>query len=384
MNMKAAGEVIFWLSAAALFYTYVGYPILIAAISSLRPRRVKRGEYWPKVSVIITAFNEERALAAKLENTLALDYPRDLLEVIVASDCSTDRTDQITKEFASRGVTLHRQTERLGKTAAQNAAIEKAQGEVVVFSDATSHYQTDVLKMIVPNFADEQVGCVGGRLVYVDQHQSDIGRGAKSYWGYETFLKRHESRARSLIGVSGCLYAVRRSAYAPLENDACSDFIIATKMVEQGLRAVFEPNAICTEETNQRPGNELKMRVRVIAQTFADLWRNRAMMNPFRSGLYAWQLFSHKVMRYLVPFFLLALLAASAILAFDSPLYRIVFLLQMLGYSCAVLSWLLERSGVRSRVLALPHYFLLANVASVIALFQFLRGERYARWQPIR
>jgi cellulose synthase/poly-beta-1,6-N-acetylglucosamine synthase-like glycosyltransferase len=180
------------------------------------------------------------------------------------------------------------------------------------------------------------------------------------------------------------LYAVRRSAYVPLEHDACSDFIIATKMVEQGLRAVFEPNAVCTEETNQRPANEMKMRVRVIAQTFSDLWRNRAMMNPFRSGLYAWQLFSHKVMRYFVPFFLLALLAASATLSFGSPLYRIGFLLQMLGYSCAVVSWLLAKSGVRIRVLALPHYFLLANVASVIALFQFLRGERYARWQPIR
>jgi cellulose synthase/poly-beta-1,6-N-acetylglucosamine synthase-like glycosyltransferase len=384
MNMKAAGELVFWLSVAALFYTYAGYPMLIAAVSWLRPRGVKRGEYLPQVSVIITAFNEQRALAAKLENTLALDYPRDLLEVIVASDCSTDRTDEITKAFAARGVKLHRQPERLGKTAAQNAAIEKALGEVVVFSDATSHYQPDVLKMIVPNFADKQVGCVGGRLVYVDHHQSDIGRGAKSYWGYETFLKRHESRACSLIGVSGCLYAVRRSVYVPLENDACSDFIIATKMVEQGLRAVFEPNAICTEETNQRPSNEMKMRVRVIAQTFSDLWRNRAMMNPFRSGLYAWQLFSHKVMRYFVPFFLLALLAASATLSFGSPLYRIVFLLQILGYSCAVLSWLLEKSGVRSRVLALPHYFVLANVASVIALFQFLRGERYARWQPIR
>src|SRR5256714_1449550 len=384
MNMKAAGEIVFWLGAAALFYTYVGYPILIAAVSSLRPRDVKRGESLPQRSVTTTVFNEERALGAKLENTLALDYPRDLLEVIVASDCSTDRTDQIANEFALRGVKLHRQAERLGKTAAQNSAIEKAQGEVVVFSDATSHYQPNVLKMIVPNFADAQVGCVGGRLIYVDHQQSDIGRGAKSYWGYETFLKRHESRACSLIGVSGCLYAVRRSAYVPLENDACSDFIIATKMVEQGLRAVFEPNAICTEETNQRPANEMKMRVRVIAQTFSDLRRNRTMMNPFRSGLYAWELFSHKVMRYFAPFFLLALLGASATLSFDSPLYRIVLLLQMLGYSCAVVSWLLEKSGVRSRVLALPHYFLLANVASVIALFQFLRGERYARWQPIR
>lgn len=384
MNMRAASEIIFWLSAAALFYTYVGYPMLIAAISSLRPRRVKRGEYSPKVSVIITAFNEERALAAKLENTLALDYSRNLLEVIVASDCSTDRTDEIAREFSAHGVILHRQAERLGKTAAQNAAVEKASGEIIVFSDATSHYEPDVLKMIVPNFADQTVGCVGGRLIYLDRKDTDVGRGAKSYWGYETFLKRHESRACSLIGVSGCLYAVRRSAYVPLENDACSDFIIATKMVEQGLRAVFEPDAICNEETNQQPDNELKMRVRVIAQTFSDLWRNRAMMNPFRSGLYAWQLISHKVMRYFVPFFLLTLFASSGMLSLTSPLYRIIFLLQGLGYACAIVSWPLEKSGVRSRVLALPYYFVLANVASVIALFQFLRGERYARWQPIR
>jgi cellulose synthase/poly-beta-1,6-N-acetylglucosamine synthase-like glycosyltransferase len=303
---------------------------------------------------------------------------------MVASDCSTGRTDEIVGDFASRGVLLHRQAERLGKTAAQNAAVEKASGEIIVFSDATSHYKSDVLKTIVPSFADQSVGCVGGGLIYVDRQETGVGRGAKSYWGYENFLKRHESRAGSLIGVSGCLYAVRRSAYVPLEDDACSDFIIATKMVEQGLRAVFEPDAICTEETNQRPANELKMRVRVIAQTLSDLWRNRAMMNPFRSGLFAWQLFSHKVMRYFVPFFLLSLLAASGLLSLSSPLYRMIFLLQALGYSCAIVSWLLEKSGVRSRVLALPHYFVLANVASVVALFKFLRGEKYARWQPIR
>lgn len=384
MTMTTAGEIVFWISAAALCYTYVGYPLLIAVVSSLFPRRVRRKDHPTSVSIIITAYNEERALAAKLENTLALEYPSELMEVIVTSDCSTDRTDEIAKEFASRGVRLHRQFERLGKTAAQNAAVEKARGEIIVFSDATSHYQSDVLQTIMPNFADDKVGCVGGRLVYVDEKDTDVGRGAKSYWGYETFLKRHESRACSLIGVSGCLYAVRRSAYVPLENDACSDFIIATKMVEQGLRAVFEPRAVCTEETNQRPDNELKMRVRVIAQTFSDLWRNRAMMNPFRSGLYAWQLFSHKVMRYFVPFFLIVLFAASGFLSLSSPLYRIFFLLQGLGLLCAIASWMLEKSGVRSRVLGLPHYFMLANLASLIALYKFVRGERYARWQPIR
>ncbi len=383
MSINYAAEIIFWLSAAALFYTYVGYPTLIAAISILRPRKVKRADDEPAVTIIITAYNEERALAAKIENTLALDYPRELLEIIVASDCSTDRTDEIARSFAARGVQIHRQRQRLGKTAAQNAAVEIARGEIILFSDATSLYQPDVLRRILPNFADPSVGCVGGRLIYVDPGDTRVGRGAKSYWNYETFLKRHESRACSLIGVSGCLYAVRRSAYVSLYHEACSDFIIATKMIEQGLRTIYEPDAVCTEETNQRQDNEMKMRVRIIAQTFTDLWRHRAMLNPLRSGLYGMQLISHKVMRYLVPFFLMGLFAASAALS-ASFLYRILFVAQVLGYSCAALAWLLERIGVHSRLLALPQYFVLANIASLIAMFKFLRGERYARWEPIR
>jgi cellulose synthase/poly-beta-1,6-N-acetylglucosamine synthase-like glycosyltransferase len=384
MSITRLSEVIFWLSAAALCYTYVGYPILIALISTLSPRKVKRGWFEPSVTIVITAYNEERALAEKIQNTLRLDYPSELLKIIVASDASTDRTDEIVRSFSAQGVRLHRQTERLGKTAAQNAAVEKASGEIILFSDATSLYQRNVLKTILPNFFDETVGCVGGRLIYVDPADSRIGRGAKSYWNYESFLKQHESRACSLIGVSGCLYAVRRAAYVPLYNEACSDFIIATKMVEQGLRAVYEPAAICTEETNQRHDNELKMRVRVIAQTFTDLWRHRSMLNPLTSGLYGVQLISHKVLRYMVPFFLIGLVAASAALSGVSMIYRLVFALQAVGYACAVVGGSLERIGVRSRVLALPQYFVLANLASLIAMFKFLRGERYAKWEPIR
>lgn len=383
MTLRLMAEVIFWLSAAALFYTYAGYPLLLALVSAVRPRRVRRGDFESTVSVIITAYNEERDLAAKLENTLALDYPTELLEIIVASDCSSDRTDDIVKEFAPRGVRLLRQPQRLGKTAAQNAAVTQARGDVILFSDATSLYQPDAVLALLPNFADPTVGCVAGRLIYVEPAQSRVGRGARSYWSYETFLKRHESRACSLIGASGCLYAVRRTAYVPLYHEACSDFIIATKMVEQGLRAIYEPNAVCTELTNRRSDNELKMRVRIIAQTFTDLWRHIGMMNPFRSGFYAIQLFSHKVMRYLVPFFLMALFVASAALA-GSVFYRILFTAQLAGYACAALAWVLDLVGIRSRLLAFPQYFVLANIASLIALYKFLRGERYAHWEPIR
>jgi cellulose synthase/poly-beta-1,6-N-acetylglucosamine synthase-like glycosyltransferase len=377
-------EPLFWMSFAALVYTYVGYPLLLAVLSRLRPRAIRRAEHTPVVSVIITAYNEERDLAAKLENTLALDYPAEKLEIIVASDCSTDGTDQIAAAYAGRGIRLHRQPERLGKTAAQNAAVALARGEILVFSDATSHYRPDVLRALVPNFADPIVGCVAGQLVYVDPARTNVGRGSRSYWGYETFLKRHESRLGSLVGVSGCLYAVRRSAYVPLYDEACSDFLIATKMVEQGLRAVYEPGAVCTEETNRRTDRELRMRVRIITRTVSDLWRHRGMMNPLRGGFYAVQLVSHKLLRYLVPFFLLGCLGASVLLAPRSDFFVAVLLLQAVFYGAAAAAWVLERCGARSGLLALPLYFVLANLASLIGVFKFLRGECYVRWEPIR
>ena len=383
--MSWLAEILFWASAAALAYTYAGYPLLVWAVSRLRPRALARGACEPTVSVVVTAYNEERDLAAKLANTLALDYDPRKLEVIVASDCSTDRTDEIARSFAARGVRLHRQPERLGKTAAQNAAVELARGEVVLFSDATTLYEPDVLRAMVPNFADPSVGCVAGHLVYVDPARTGTGRGARSYWGYETFLRRHESRACSLIGAPGCLYAVRRAAYVPLYHEACSDFIIATKMVEQGLRAVYEPRAVCTEETNSRAGKEFGMRVRIIAQTLTDLWRHRAMLNPLRGGFYAVQLLSHKVMRYLAPFFLIVCFASSLLLAPGSRFWAAVAAAQLGFYATAAAVMRLEKFGVRPpRLLALPQYFVLANAAALVAFYKFARGERYARWEPIR
>jgi cellulose synthase/poly-beta-1,6-N-acetylglucosamine synthase-like glycosyltransferase len=384
MTVQLAAEIVFWVCVGAILYTYLGYPILLVIISKLRPLPIRRSAYEPSVSVIITAYNEERDLAAKLDNTLALDYPGTLMEIIVASDCSTDRTDDIAREFGGRGVILHRQSERLGKTAAQNAAITLARGEIVLFSDATTLYHKNVLRAMMPSFADPTVGCVAGRLIYVDASDSGVGRGARSYWNYETFLKRHESRVCSLIGASGCLYAIRRQAYVPLYHEACSDFIIATKMVEQGLRAIYQEDAICMEETNRRVDKELQMRVRIIAQTFTDLWRHRSMLNPFRSGFYAVELFSHKIMRYLVPLFLIGVFFTSAVSASNSIFFAILFWGQISFYAAALVGWFLEGLGVRNRLLVMPQYFVISNLSSLIALYKFLSGERYAHWEPIR
>lgn len=384
MTIIIFAKILFWFAVFGLFYVYAGYPLLVYLASRLFPRKIARGNFEPKVSVIITAYNEERDIRAKLENTFAIDYPSEKMEIIVASDCSSDDTDAIVGEFADRGVKLYRQERRNGKTAAQNMAVERATGDIILFSDATTLYQSDVLRALLPNLADASVGCVAGKLVYVDESGSGVGKGARSYWSYETFLKESESRACSLIGVSGCLYAVRKSAYRPMPPDACSDFFIATQIYQQGLRTIYEPHAVCMEETNRQSNKEMRMRIRIIAQTFNDLWRSRAMLNPFVSGFFAIELISHKVLRYCVPLILLLLLATSAAASVDSVFFLFVFAAQIIFYGFALAAWILEKNQVKSSLLAIPLYFTLSNLAAIFGFFKFLSGERYSYWEPIR
>ncbi|KXK04162.1 MAG: glycosyl transferase family protein [Acidobacteria bacterium OLB17] len=367
-----------------LFYVYAGYPLLVFLLAYLRPKKVDKRDILPTVTVLITAFNEERSIAGKIENTLKLDYPAEKLEILVASDGSTDRTDEIVKSFSAKQVRLFRQNGRVGKTTTQNNAVETAAGEIILFSDATTHYSPDVLRRLLPAFADESVGCVAGRLIYTDPTETNVGTGARSYWNYETLLKSAESSVCSLIGASGCLYAVRKAAYEPMYAAACSDFLICTQLYRKGLRSVFEPEATCFEVTNDQAAAEMRMRVRVIAQTFTDLWRNRDMLNPFRSGFYAIELISHKLLRYCVPLLLLAAFFTNGVLAFSSVFFAVTFALQAAFYTAAFFGWLLELKGKRTTLFVLPLYFVLANIASVVAFFQFLRGERYAAWEPIR
>ena len=377
-------QLFFWSCLALLAYIYVGYPLLVYLASVLFPRPTRRAKIEPNVTILITAFNEESAIREKLENTLKIAYPADKLEILVASDASTDRTDEIVSEFADRGVKLFRQEGRVGKTATQNNAVEQASGEIILFSDATTTYREDVFTHLLPAFADDGVGCVAGRLIYVDEDSTNVGKGARRYWNYETFIKIAESRVCSLIGASGCLYAVRRSAYEPMYPEACSDFLICTSIYRKGLRSVFAPDAVCFEQTNRSAGDEMRMRVRVISQTFTDLWRNRDMLNPLKSGFFAIELISHKILRYAVPFILLAFLIASILLASASAFYEAALIFHVVFYTLAFFGWLLERDGKRLSFMAMPLYFVLANLAAVVAFYKFLRGETYATWEPIR
>lgn len=375
---------VFVASLVLVAFAYLGYPLVMFLISRVFRQPVRRAAITPRVSMIIAARNEEANIAGKLENALSLNYPPDRFEIIVASDASFDGTDEIVKSFADRGVILHRQEVRQGKTRAQHRAVGVSSGEILIFSDATTHYQQDVIHMLVRNFADPKVGCVAGQLIYVDGKASAVGQGCRSYWNYEKLLKSWESQTGSLIGVSGCLYAVRRSCQSKLDGDMIDDFVIATEIHMQGLRTVYEPEAISMEDTNHRTRDEMRMRVRVIEQTIRALIRYQEVLNPFKHGLYAFQMIGHKILRYSIPLLLLTALVANYFAWEVHRVFTITLGLQLAAYAAALVGFLGDRLGIRMGPLAIPYYFMLVNVATVLGFKKFLLGESHVTWEPVR
>jgi cellulose synthase/poly-beta-1,6-N-acetylglucosamine synthase-like glycosyltransferase len=374
-----------FISATTLIlFIYAGYPALMFAISRLSPRPVTRADIQPRVSLIIAARNEERDIASKLENALALDYPKDLLQIIVASDCSDDWTDGIVRGFAGRGVILSRQNAREGKTRAQQRAALISNGDILVFSDATTRLGPDALRKLLRAFADPSVGCVAGRLVYRPEGSSVVAKGCRSYWDYESLLKSWESAAGSLVGVSGCFYAVRRSCYAKLAGDMIDDFVIAIEMRLHGLRAVYEPEAVCSESANHRGRDEFRMRVRVIEQTMYALQRYGRLLDARKHGMFIFQIFCHKTLRYSIPLPLALAFIANSLALFAAPFYQCAFFAQILLYYSAFVGWRAARQGVSPGPFALPYYFVLVNAAATVAFVKFMRGEAHVVWEPLR
>ena|ERR1700722_4840738 len=374
---------VFWTCFGLLVYVYVLYPLLVGALARRFGTPVKRAQWHPTVTIIVTAYNEEKCLRAKLDNLFSLDYPPNLVDVIVASDGSTDSTDRIAATYDPNRVRVLRLEGRIGKTACQNAAAAAASAEILVFTDATTRLQSMALRKLVEQFADSQIGCVGGRLVYVSDVENVTGRGGEAYWSYELRLRAAESALGSLIGVSGCLYAVRKSAYRPIHPELISDFVTTMMMREQGLRTVLAAEAVCFEATLEQGNHELAMRVRVAVRSLNALIRERRFLNPLRYGLFAWQLWSHKVLRYASPMLWLATLAANLALVRTTP-YLILLLAQSSLLGAGAVGFLLQGTRRDLGLFGRPYYFLLTNLASLIATLRYLRGDRMVTWNPIR
>ena len=354
--------------------------MLLGAIGN---RQVDRQDVTPTVTFLITAYNEQRDIAGKLEQTLALDYPQDKLDILVASDGSTDRTDEIVRQFEDRGVRLLRVEGRVGKTATQNEAVKHATGEIVVFSDATTRYESDAVLRLVRNYADPRVGAVSGRYEYHDPSDASTGPGTILFWKYENLVKSMQTRVHTITGCCGCIYSVRRGLYVPLPTDIISDLVQPLKIVEQGYRIVFEKEAIAYEETTEGAVEEFSMRVRVITRGMHGLIHMKSLLNPLRYPLISFQLFGHKVARWLVPLFGIGMLVCSSFLL-DQMLYRIAFIGMVLVLVMAAVGALADMAGKCPRLLRLPLYFIVVNFASVAAMWQVFVGVKAATWETVR
>lgn len=374
-------QFIFWFSLSLLFLVYAGYPVLLWLVGAILSRRVAKGDVLPKVTVLIAAYNEEAHIGDTLKNKIELDYPKELIDIIVISDGSTDRTEEIVRSFASQGVRLLVQKERQGKTAALNRAVTEAQGEILVFSDANSIYDKAALKNIVRNFADPSVGYVTGKMVYVDEKGSLVGDGCSGYMKYENVLRRLETAVGSVVGVDGGVDAARKSLYRPMNADQLPDFVLPLNVVEQGYRVVYEEDALLKEQTLTEVGDELKMRVRVILRSFHALWDKKRLFIPFVSGLFSVQLLIHKLLRYLAGFLQIVLFAANVLLAPAGAFYAVCLGFQILFYAAALGGKFLgDRGGLK--LFNYAYYLCLLNGASILAFFKFLKGEKQVVWQP--
>ena len=369
---------------AVIGWVYVGYPVVLAVVARVRRRPVARAPITPDVSLVICAYNEERDIRRKLEECLATDYPAAHLEVIVASDGSTDRTDDIVREFAPR-VRLLRVEGRGGKTIAQNAAVREARGEILVFSDVTTVYAPTTIREMVANFADPTVGCVGGDLHYEKEPRNTSAEGRALFWGYERQLRLWESQIHSIIGVAGCVYAMRRALYVPLDAAAISDFVQPGRVTERGFRTVLEPRALAFEPVESRSlGDELHRRARVITRGLRGAFTMPALLNPLRHPWFATLLWSHRVLRWLVPVFLILLLAASVPLAARGPIFQAVLAGQLAVYGSGAVAYALERMRVRIPGAFIPLYFCVVNLAPLLALAWLARGEKKIVWETGR
>jgi len=349
----------------------------------LRRQHKPEPGYTPSVSILIAACNEEANIRQKLEQTLKLDYPADKIEVLVLSDGSQDRTDEMVAAFADPRVKLVRIPERRGKTNAQNEGVKQAQGEILIFSDATTVYHPHALKYLTANYQDPAIGAVSGRYQYFDRNQnSPTGLGTIAFWNYENTIKTRQSRLGTLTGCCGCIYSVRKSAYTSLAPDVISDLVQPLWVIQKGYRVVFEDRALAYEETTDSTAEEFAMRVRVITRGMRGLLSVPELLKPWKYPWIAFQLFSHKVLRWMVPVLLLALLAANVALM-NQPYFRGLLALQLGFYALAALQTLVPIHR-RWKPLGIPLYFCTLNAAAMLGAFDLLRGKKHVIWQPVR
>jgi len=377
---------LFWTNVALILWVYAGYPTLLQVMArGKKIRPIARDHCEPGVTLVISAYNEEGVIGAKLENSLALDYPSELLEILVVSDYSDDQTDTIVQNFGDPRIRLLRLPARSGKTAGLNLANENAVGEIIVFSDSNAMYRPDAIRCLVRNFADPTVGAVTGESRYADDLADPSTESESAYWHYELRIKAFESAIGSVVGGDGAIYAIRRQLYKPMDPSDLSDFVNPMQIVARGYRNVYEPGAISYEGGADGFGAEFRRKVRIVNRAWHAMLKMRHLLNPFQHGFFAVQFWSHKLLRWLVPVFLILLILSNLVIVGRTDIYLLALICQAIIYGAAIvgmLFWLADRPS--PKLVQIPFYFCLVNVASLVGVCEAMAGKKYTTWLSSR
>jgi cellulose synthase/poly-beta-1,6-N-acetylglucosamine synthase-like glycosyltransferase len=377
-------RIIFWFSIFFIIYAYAGYPVVlyVCCLFTKLPRAKHGDPFLPKMSLLISAYNEEKVIREKLINSLNLDYPRELFEVIVVSDASDDMTESIVEEYKALGVALHHYEGHIGKTACLNRTIPRTNGEIIVFSDANSQYDRHALRGLAEGFVDESVGCVTGWTEYVGSNEQSPGLYAR----LEMLVKDLESKIGSCVGADGAIFAIRKNLFVPLKDYDINDLVIPLNIVRQGYRVVLGKGIYCLEDSAGSSKKEFTRQTRITARTLRALFNFSDLFNFFKYPLFAFQIISHKLLKFMVPYFLILVTLSSAYLTIrgDAWLYSSAFLI----LTCCYLFWWIGYRGIKvpliSRIVSITQMFLTFNLAIAIGWIKYLQGETFTTWKTAR
>jgi cellulose synthase/poly-beta-1,6-N-acetylglucosamine synthase-like glycosyltransferase len=373
---------LFWVCLALILYVYVGYPALLASGILGRRRPAQMANVAPTISVIVPAHNEEKTIQSKLSNLLSVDYPKDKLEILVGSDGSSDQTEAMAGEFRESGVRLVSSKERIGKSAMQNELIARSSGEILVFTDADCLLAPNALRLLTQNFADRMIGLVTNCAVILNQDATGVVASEGIYWRYERWLRLQESERGMLAMASGSLFAMRRDLWRPLDPNLGDDFVLPLQVARAGYRCVMETRTSAQIMMQSESHSMLSMKVRVISKDLRGLLKNSSCLNPFRTGRVAIGLWSHKLLRWAVPYFLIGLIASNLVLASHRP-YGIVLTAQAMFYVLSVAGMLFGARRFRLP-LSVAHSFCLVNLAALLGTLHCISLRTTGQWKTAR